>query len=398
MSFWNFTDGIIYAELTSADPAKTMQILNQNGIHLSNIEWADPLIIRFSYARYNHEKVERMCSKQGDSLSVLQETGINYGFKKLFRRPVLTVSILFMFFMTLFIPTRIFFFAVEGNQSIPSRSILSAAEACGIKFGASRRYVRSEKMKNALLAAMPELKWAGINTTGCTATISVKEGKLQEDNPVTTGVSSIIAACDGYVTSCTVTRGNSLCIPGQIVKKGQKLISGYTDCGICIQATNAEGEVYGQTSRNSSVIAQSECMVRLAQQHSTKKISLILGKKRINLWKGSGISDVTCGRMYKEYNVILPGGFQLPVSLLLEKITYFDNASANVLSESIQEEMKQFAKTTVLTQTVAGEVLREKHFIKEGNGICQLDSQFLCYEMIGRVITEEIGETNGKTD
>lgn len=38
-------------------------------------------------------------------------------------------------------------------------------------------------MKNALLSAIPELQWAGVNTYGCRAVISVRERTLPERKP-----------------------------------------------------------------------------------------------------------------------------------------------------------------------------------------------------------------------
>ena len=35
--------------------------------------------------------------------------------------------------------------------------------------------IRSEKVKNSLLQRIPQLQWAGINTDGCVAVISVRE-------------------------------------------------------------------------------------------------------------------------------------------------------------------------------------------------------------------------------
>jgi sporulation protein YqfD len=152
-----------------------------------------------------------------------------------------------MFLLTIFLPTRVLFIHVEGNSTVEERRILEAAQECGIRFGASRRQVRSEKMKNRLLEKVPELKWAGVNTSGCTAVISVREQPVQEQRTGYTGISSIVAACDGRITSCTVTKGNGLCAPGQVVQKGQLLISGYLDCGICIRVTGAEGEIFAET-------------------------------------------------------------------------------------------------------------------------------------------------------
>ena len=94
----------------------------------------------------------------------------------------------------------------------------------------------------------------GVNTSGCVATVSVRERTDPEVTEQDSAVSNIVASRDGFIVSATVTRGNFLCRVGQSVKAGQVLISGYTDCGICIQATRAEGEIYAQTSRDFAAV------------------------------------------------------------------------------------------------------------------------------------------------
>ena len=162
----------------------------------------------------------------------------------------------------IFLPTRIFFVRVEGNVTTPTRLILDAAGESGIRFGASRRAVRSEKMKTALLSALPHLHGAGGNTSGCVATGSVRQRTEPEVTGQDRAVSSIVASRDGFIVSATVTRGNSLCRVGQSVKAGQVLISGYTDCGICIQATRAEGETCAQTSREFAAVTPAQWTAR----------------------------------------------------------------------------------------------------------------------------------------
>lgn len=398
MNFWKSVDGVTMAELTGADPGKTLYMINQAGIRMTQIEWKDQLTIQFCCARRDRKLIREICKKRGDDLRFSKEKGLYYLGKRFISRPVLLTGILFFLGLSLFLPTRILFFQVEGNEAIPTRQILEAAEECGIRFGVSRRAVRSEKMKNALLAAVPELKWAGINTAGCTAVISVREREFQEQTVSSAGVSSIVALRDGYITSCTVTRGNALCVPGQVVQEGQVLISGYTDLGICIQLTQAQGEVFAETSRDFQAISPSEQVLRLENRGVQKRYSLVLGKKRINLWKGSGISDVTCGRMYEEYYITLPGEFRLPVCIGVESLTDWKTTVMELPPDTMEDRLISFARQSVLKQTVAGSILREDHAMIQEDSRYILTSRFLCSEMIGRVITEEIGEINGKTD
>lgn len=396
MNFWRSMEGLLEAELVSADPGQALQFLNQQNIRLYGIEAKDDLTIRFFFLPADQKKVMAICKKRGFDLKLLNRRGLRFALRQFLDRPVLLAGLLMLLSLTVFLPTRVLFFQVEGNDTIPERRILEAAADCGIGFGASRRAVRSEKMKNALLDALPELKWAGINTAGCTATISVRERSAVAERKPTTGVSSIVASRDGYITSCTVTKGNGLCSVGQVVKQGQMLISGYTDCGLCIQATEAEGEIFAQTSRGLTMVTPSECVQRCEEQGQTRNYSLVIGKKRINFWNNSRISEGTCGRMYEEYYITLPGGFQLPVCLAVETVISWDTESKVLAPEDVQEEMADFARRMVLRQMHSGHILREVRTLVPEDGIFHLQADYICMEMIGRVITEEIGDFNGK--
>ena len=206
----------------------------------------------------------------------------------------------------MWLPSRVLFVQIEGNTHVESRRILESAARCGIAFGASRREIRSEKIKNALIECIPELSWVGVNTYGCTAVISVRERVKESDTENIHGVSSIVASCDGVIRQITVLQGNRVCSVGQAVTKGQVLISGYTDCGISIQATAAKGEVFAETSRSVTAIFPRVCMQRGEKQCIEQKYAVIIGKKRINFSNSSGILGTSCVKMYTEKYLTLP--------------------------------------------------------------------------------------------
>lgn len=398
MSFWKSLEGVVEAELTGADPGASLASINKQDIPLSRITWEDPLTVRFLCSRRYWKILSGLCEKRGDTLRFIGGTGLFYRGKALLSRPVLMWGIVVFLALTVILPTRVLFFRVEGNKTVPDRQILAAAEECGIRFGVSRRTVRSERMKNALLGVMPELQWAGINTAGCTAVISVREREPQTEKPADSGIGSIAAVRDGYITSCTVTRGTALCSPGQVVKAGQILISGYTDCGIALQVTRASGEVFAESIHDfhaAAPMVQLACIEKEVPRH---RYGLLLGKKRINFWKGSGISPATCGRMYAEYYMTLPGGFSLPVGIWVETLWDRNFSLQHRSIEVLEEGLRDYARTRVQEDTVAGTILREDVTFSQDGALCILKGKYLCSEMIGRVITEEIGELHGKTD
>ena len=252
-------------------------------------------------------------------------------------------------------------------------------------------------MKNALLSALPQLQWAGVNTSGCVATVSVRERTDPEVTEQDSAVSSIVASRDGFIVSATVTRGNSLCRVGQSVKAGQVLISGYTDCGICIQATRAEGEICAQTSRDFAAVTPAQWTVRGEQTAVRRKYSLIIGKKRINLWKDSGILQGSCDRMDRRYELTLPGGFRLPVTLCVEEYTFYDWERMTLEPDAAEAALSKFAQSALTQQMVAGRILSREESITQSEDKYLLEGTYACVEMIGRVRREQIGDTNGKS-
>ena len=394
MTFWESINGVVEVEMTAAEPEKALTAITMTGIKLSDICHDRDLTCSFEIRRQDCAKLTALCRRYGHSLKIVRKRGIYYTLANLRRRKLLLFGIGMLLFSAFFLPTRILFVRVEGNTSIPAKRIISAAEETGIHFGAPRRQIRSEKVKNALLDAIPQLQWAGVNTSGCTAVISVRERQINRSSPQSGEVSSIIADRDGYILSCVVTQGSARVQPGQAVRKGQTLISGYTECGISIQATQAKGEVLARTIRNLTVLSPTRCLKRADHTGTAHTVSLLLGKKRIFFWKGSGIPDAGCGRMYKQYSFTLPGGFRLPVALCVD--TFQSYALED--GESEPSALGAFAHRYLTDQMVAGQIQSSAQSVLRSGGVVRLNGSYVCTESIGKVKPEQIGETNGKTN
>lgn len=396
MKSWKTLPGTLTVEFTSAVPENTLDAIIKSKIPLSHIVRRSELTYRMRIRRRDYKTLSGILNKRGDSLKIVRKTGLYWTVKAFAHRPVLSGVFLLLLTLSFYLPSRIFFVSVEGNHTIPDRLILTAAENCGIHFAVSRKTVRSEKVKNALLSALPHLQWAGINTSGCTAVISVRERALTEPPAEKNTVSNVIADRDGYILSATVTSGTANCQPGEAVKKGQLLISGYTDCGICIRASRAEGEILAQTNRKLTAILPRFHEAAASTGDVTCKISLLIGKKRINLWKDSRISDACCGRMYEEYYVSLPGGFLLPLGFCVDRYLDYELRETGVPESEARILLQQFSENYLMRQMVAGQIIRKRSELSCTAGTYRLESSYTCSEIIGQEQREQIGVTNGK--
>lgn len=394
MGVWDSLVGSVRIRIISADMERAFADINDAGITLKHTVYVDDLHVEATVLRYHYRYLENLLEHRGDAVELLSRTGLYWTLTSLRKRPTLLIGLILYLALSVFLPTRILFVTVAGNNTVSGETIVSKAEGIGIHFGASRRTVRSERVKNALLAAIPELQWAGVNTYGCVAVISVQERTQSPESTSPTGVRSVVAKCDGIVQEVTVTRGNVLCKVGDVVKKGQVLVSGYTDCGITIKATAAEAEIYAQTVHSANVISPLLRLSRVEKGREERKISLIVGKKLIKLYNDSGISDTSCVKMYHEYYMTLPGGFRLPLGLAVETQTYY-------ATQQISLEEDQAALWTVdqsryyqNQNMLAGHILAENISAWADENVLHLIGEYYCYEMIGQIYHEEIIKGN----
>ena len=384
--------------VTCANMSGLLLRLNLHGVTLHHLRRKDELTASFCVRQGKFHLAMKIIEQTGGKIESTAPASANLLLKGILRRPVLIFGGLLLVFLTLFVPTRILFVTISGNERIPQRQIMAVASDCGVFFGVPRNEIRSEQIKNRLLSALPELKWVGVNTSGCVAQISVRERAPSEEKTNEPMVSSLVASCDGVIREMTVRSGNPICRVGQAVKKGQLLVSGYSDCGRCIYGTRADAEIYAQTRRSLSLSALTEGARKAGINGAKRKYGLIIGKKRINFYKGSGIYDTTCVRMYVEYPLTLPGGFQLPIALTVQEEIDYDIVPAEVETQELEPVLDQFARDYLESRMIAGKVEQGDYQLTETEGALHLVGQYLCDEMIGQTRSEEIVNNYEQTD
>ncbi len=389
MKFGEGLSGTIRFRLTSGDVSYVLQALANSNVIISDVEMESELSALVSISSGDYRKALKILKRNGARCELLRRRGISWMLYRLRKRAVLIGGCLVLTVLTIWIPTRIFFLEVKGNESLPANYIITQATEEGLIFGCKRAEVRSEKLKNQLLAKIPQLEWVGVTTSGCVATISVSESQTPNTSEEKYILGNIVAVCDGVVNSVTVTKGNPICRPGQAVQKGQILISGYEDCGLVLKHSGAEGEVYADTYR----ILEGVSLVNGGKRTDSKfvfhAITIRIGKKLIKFSKDSGISHTSCVKMYSERYATLPGGFRLPVSLIIE--TYYDYEFNSYSSEDDESDWISGAVEIYLqSQMLGGKVLSGDLKLDAEESVCRFRGAYRCREQIGMTRIEEI--------
>ena len=399
---WESILGTLILEITSADVAELLNILNRERISLHTVNYRSELVITVELPQIHFNKLQKIAEKHGSSVKILRKKGFYWTVIALVKRPVLVLFAVCLLLLSAYLSSRVFFVRIDGNKTIPSNLILESAAECGIKFGTSRRQVRSELVKNALLEKIPQLQWAGVNTQGCTAIISVREKTTAEqENENKNEVCSIVAARDGVIQNCTVYKGNPLCAVGQAVKAGQTLVSGYLDCGIVTKTTKADAEIHALTFRELTFVSPEPTVIKGRMVQQKTEYAILLGKKLIKLTKDSGNLGVTCAKIYEENYLQLPADFTLPVALVKQTTFYYEEGADTTTSTDNQQWLHSFAQAYLLRNMIAGEIVYAQTEFAQAQDICKLNGRYACVEMIGQIKYEQmigIGDTNDRAN
>ena len=378
--------------IVSADQSYVLNSLLEKGVRLQDVSWMDELTVEVKVSHKQIAAVRGLLDQKAIPYKIAGKNGNGWILLGVLNRPVLLLGMALFFLLALWLPGRIFFLDVTGNAQVPDAYILEAADKCGVHFGAKSALVRSEEIKNHILAQLPELQWVGVTTCGFVATIQVKErSELDSTQQFLHDVSSIVAGHDGVISEISVLQGAPLVQPGQAVKQGDILISGYTDCGRIIKAQQAKGEIYAHTIHKITAVSVNPVGTRggIFKKHTCYKIKI--GKKVINLCNHSGISDVTCVKMYSEDYWTFPGDFRLPVALMKEQSIYYD-FSPDIADGQSNEWLSDYMREYLLSQMVAGQILDQSLTLEYSFDGCILLGEFACHEMIGQVKHEELIE------
>lgn len=380
--------GVMRIQITCADISAVINDLLQLDIIMWDIEYIDELTAFFVISVNQITIVKEYLERKEIIYEITKTRGIFWLLRSVRRRVCFVLLLFFMLLLTVWTPSKVLFFEVKGCQNISVDRIIETAVNGGLVFGCKSADVKSNVLKNILLEQIQELEWVGITIRGCVAVIEVQEVTNETEIIKPSGINHIVAVTDGLVESVTVEQGTGFCLPGQAVYAGQILISGYEDCGICLRATGAAGEINAYTFRKITAQSPSNVSVRAGERSVKRYYSVIFGKKQINFFQDSRISPTSCVKMYSRKYITLPGGFQLPVALVEQTVIHYDTYS-DVLDETSYSWVDDYLHDYMTNAMIAGRILNQSVYHSVHSSVYIAEASYSCLEQIGKNISEE---------
>lgn len=382
--------GNVLLRIISADMLSVIKALTEAQITIYNIEEVSPIEFQIWIHIRSFNKTSRLLEKKGIEYSVLHRVDYLSRIKSIRNRVVIFLCLSFLIGCSIYLPTKVLFIEILGNEVVSDIRILESIGQYGLFVGIDRAQVRSEEIKNHLLEDIPELNWVGVNTAGCLAVIQVLETDIQkqEESPE---VSHIVAMSDGIIESCVVTRGRPLCKTGDAVKKGQILVSGYSDHHFLITATRSEGEVYAKTKKTVKAVMLLDTKYRTDEKEKATNLFLIVDQKAYPLVIEMEEPEKAIyeEKYVKQSQLTLPGNMKLPVWLREEIYVIYENTPDTLSAEMAERILADYCEKLVNNSMICGKILSLSDTISCLDNIVTYHGIYLCNEMIGIEVKAE---------
>ena len=384
--------GFCRVRVTGASPEWILERLAQLRVAVIDPVRIDAFTLEFLTLRRSLARVELAACKAMCDVTGVQEYGLRHDFEGLRRRLALVLALMACVLATIIVPKFVFFYEVEGNETVPDAKILRALHTLGVGFGTYGPDIRPQELKNKMLLLIPELQWFTVQQNGMCARVIVRERPKKitpEDRRTATDV---IAAKDGVLTSVSVLEGNCLCAPGQAVREGELLVSAFTDLEFTTRVSAALAEIYARTLYRKQVVTPESVLEKTYTGREQTKISLIGGEKRWNIFTNGGKLTGRCDKITVTHMLRLPGGLTLPAGIAVTTSRAYTLQARTVDAQDAKALCRAQALRSIRQEMIAGTVEQETASMVQADGRYNYTASVQCEEMIARMVRARIKE------
>ncbi len=160
----------------------------------------------------------------GCRFKITERHGLPFFLGRIKRRRAMAAGALLFVAALYVLSSFIWFIEVTGNRRVSDQVVEQVARQAGLKQGAARWSLDISALEETILNQVPGLSWVGVQVEGTRVYIKVVEKKYPPVDETARPV-DLVAAKNGLITEMLVFSGYPLVNEGNIVTRGQVLIS-----------------------------------------------------------------------------------------------------------------------------------------------------------------------------
>lgn len=390
--------GYLKIQITGYSPERFLNMCSHHKIDLWNLTSCG-YAYEMNISVYDFRRLKPILRKTKTKVKVKERCGFPFFLQKYRKRQLfaagLVICTIFLFFMTTFIWN----IQIEGNHKYSEEEIRKILKQQEVYVGQMKNHIHCDDISAYLRKNYTDIIWISASVEGISLKIQVKENTdrtFKRKSEVYEVPSDIVADKDGIITDIITRQGIPLVHIGDIVQRGDSLVSGnipiYNDAKEIIdyQYVAADADIHAQTE-----VPYEE---QLNSEHNVLKES---GKKKWGIWLDTGKKRCYFGYSHpaghayykifeKEKRISIGSQWNLPVSFgvleyrecHLQTENYAETETRIILSENFHRFCKKLEEKGV-------QILQNSVKIYTGVGRTTAKGILTLNEKIGNPVTVE---------
>lgn len=225
LPIWNYLKGYVIIKASGLSAGKFINMAAYYGVDLWDIR-NDGKNYFIKARMADVDELKEISRKSGCRTEVIKYRGIPFLVKKYKKRRAFIFGCVFFIFYICSMSLFVWRVKVEGNYRVAGEDIKNFCASQGLRTGVLKNDVDLNKISNDIIAQFGDIAWASVNIDGSEAIISISETIPETEIIDNSEPCDIISQYDGIIESIMVAEGTPTVSAGDIVKKGDMLVSG----------------------------------------------------------------------------------------------------------------------------------------------------------------------------
>lgn len=389
MGIIDFFAGSITAKVPSSSVTDLFNICMRYELSIEGLGF-DEKHFYFRCSMITYTKIATSCRFNNIKLEPVKKSGLPSLLFDYKNRVGLLIGLTFAILVVIFSGRFLWGIEVDGNVRMTDEAIKTILSENGIEVGKLLKSLDVGNAENSIMLENEDIAWISVNISGNVASVEVRETEKKQG---LTGnqYANLVARCDGEIELAEVFDGNSLVKIGDVVKKGDILVSGvYETSPAGIRYSYSRGKIFAKTVHEITVKIpfEVEQKVYTGREWTEKYIKFF--SNNIKVFSNSRKTGECCDIIYSNDMLRLFGKGLLPVGTGTVRYLEYEMESCIIDSEAAMN--MAFAKLEFELSSLSGvtEMLRKtiEYEITESEYI--LHCQVVCIEDIAEIREFEI--------
>lgn len=224
----NWLLGYLSISIRGTAPERFINLCCHRKLYIWNLTKNDD-IYRFDISLKSYKNIKPVIKKTGLRPKILKKHGLPFLIHRYRKRTGFFIGLLLCCILVYLMSLYIWDIQISGGRKYTPEALLEYLEDTGIKAGVMKKRIDCSKIEEGIRLTYNDIGWVSAEIKGTQLIIKITETDMPAPIIEAERPSHMIAAKDAVIKSIITRTGTPLVKPGDVVRKGDIIVSGIVD-------------------------------------------------------------------------------------------------------------------------------------------------------------------------